>query len=71
MTIFINKLICINAAELTAFNKWQLQNALFGHFGFRSARSWLKPFLRFTTSHFASPGLASQTLIWAGKMSVT
>jgi hypothetical protein len=40
--------------------------------GFRSARSLrFAPFPRLTPAQFASPGLASQALIRAGKTSVT
>jgi hypothetical protein len=55
----------------TSHNRTVYAAPAVGGLGFRSARSFrFAPFPHLTPAQFASPGLATQTLIWAGKPSV-
>jgi hypothetical protein len=56
----------------TSHNRTVYAAPAVGGLGFRSARSFrFAPFPRLTPAQFASPGLASQALIRAGKPSYT
>jgi hypothetical protein len=56
----------------TSHNRTVYAAPAVGGLGFRSARSFrFAPFSRLTPAQFASPGLATQALIRAGKPSYT
>jgi len=60
-----------NEKNPTPFNKRLALRALIAPSGFRKTPVGLRPLWYFALPHFASPGLAPQALIRAGKTSPT